>query len=186
MDTQELLREAQLLFVDGKDKESLEAFTKALEAGADPYIVHLSRGVVYVKMREADTALENFNKAISANNKSARAYFYRGIACMMKEEFEDAVADFTRALELKAGYAMAKFSRAVAYARLGKFDESSKDMLVIIPQMEQSVQSFTDSYGIIRTQMWKAMAQMKGESGRSAFSLSEKEMETLEKWLKAE
>lgn len=186
MDTQELLREAQLLFVDGKDKESLEAFTKALEAGADPYIVHLSRGVVYVKMREADTALENFNKAISANNKSSRAYFYRGITCMMKEEFEDAVADFTRALELKTGYAMAKFSRAVAYARLGKFDESSKDMLVIIPQMEQSVQSFADSYGIIRTQMWKALAQMNGESGRSAFSLSEKEMETLEKWLKAE
>ena len=52
MDTQELLREAQLLFVDGKNKESLEAFTKALEAGADPYIVYLSRGVVYVKMKE--------------------------------------------------------------------------------------------------------------------------------------
>jgi hypothetical protein len=104
----------------------------------------------------------------------------------MKEKFEDAVSDFTRALELKTDYAMAKFCRAVSYARLGKFDESSKDMLVVIPQMEQSAQSFADSYGIIRTQMWKAMAQMDGESGRSALSLSEKEMETLEKWLKAE
>ena len=110
----------------------------------------------------------------------------RGIAYMMKEEFENAVSDFTKALELKADYAMAKFCRAVSYARLGKFDESSKDMLVVIPQMEQSFQSFADSYGIIRTQMWKALAQMDGESGRSALSLSEKEMETLEKWLKAE
>jgi len=186
MDAQELLREAQLLFVDGKDKESLEAFTKALETGADPYSVYLSSGVVYVKMKETDSALENFNKAISANNTSSRAYFYRGITCMMKEKFEDAVSDFTRALELKTDYAMAKFCRAVSYARLGKFDESSKDMLVVIPQMEQSAQSFADSYGIIRTQMWKAMAQMDGESGRSALSLSEKEMETLEKWLKAD
>jgi len=186
MDAQELLREAQLLFVDGKNKESLEAFTKALEAGADPYLVYLSCGVVYVKMKETGSAIENFNKAISANNKNARAYFYRGIAYLMKEEFENAVSDFTKALELKADYMMAKFCRAVSYARLGEFEESSKDMLVVIPQMEQSFQSFADSYGIIRTQMWKALAQMDGESGRSALSLSEKEMETLEKWLKAE
>ena len=183
MDMQELLREAQLLFANGKDKESLEAFTKALEAGADPYIIYLSRGVVYVRMQEADAALENFNKATDANSKSARVYFFRGIAYMMKEEFENAIADFTRALELKPDYAMAIFSRAVSYARLGKFEESSKDMLVVMPQMEQSVQSFADSYGIVRTHMWKAMEQMDGEA---TLSLNEKDMETLKKWLKAE
>jgi hypothetical protein len=43
MDPQELMREAQLLFVDGKVKESIKAFTKAIEAGANPYIAHLSR-----------------------------------------------------------------------------------------------------------------------------------------------
>jgi tetratricopeptide (TPR) repeat protein len=187
MDMQELLRDAQLLFANGKDKESLEAFTKALEAGADPYLVYLSRGVVYVRTREADSALENFSKAIEANSKSARAHFYRGIAFMMKEEFENAIADFTKALELKTDYAMALFARAVSYARLGKFDESSKDMLVVVPQMEQSVQSFADSYGIVRTQMWKAMAQMGGgEAGTPTLSLKEKDMETLKKWLKAE
>jgi tetratricopeptide (TPR) repeat protein len=186
MDKQELLREAQLLFTNGKDKESLDAFAKALEAGADPYIVYLSRGVLYVRMREADAALEDFNKAIGANSKSARVYFFRGIAHMMKEEFENAVADFTKALELKSDYAMAIFSRAVSYARLGKFDESSKDMLVVMPQMEQSLQSFADSYGIVRTQMWKAMAQMSGEARMPTLSLNEKDMETLKKWLKAE
>jgi tetratricopeptide (TPR) repeat protein len=187
MDMQELLGDAQLLFAKGKDKESLEAFTKALDAGADPYIVHLSRGVVYVRTKEADSALENFSKAIEANSKSARAHFYRGIAYMMKEAFENAVADFTKALELKTDYAMALFSRAVSYARLGKFDESSKDMLVVVPQMEQSVQSFADSYGIVRTQMWKAMARMGGgEAGTPTLSLKEKDMETLKKWLKAE
>ena len=121
MDTKELLRTAQLLFVDGKDKESIEAFAKALEAGADPFIAHLSRGVAYVKVEDVDHALSDFSKAISLNNQSARAYFFRGLTYMMKNEFESAVSDFTKALEYKQGYGMAKFSRAVSNARLGKF-----------------------------------------------------------------
>lgn len=38
MDTSGLLKEAQLLFIEGKDEESIEAFTNAIIAGADPYI----------------------------------------------------------------------------------------------------------------------------------------------------
>jgi len=183
MDTQELMREAQLLFVEGKEKESIKAFTKAIEAGADPYIAHLSRGVAHVKIKEVDMALEDFNKAISANNKSARAYFFHGMAYMMKEEFENAVLDFTRALELKTDYAMAKFARAVSYARMDKFDESSQDMMVVMPQMEENFQSFADTYGIIRTEMWKVMEQISGEEKMPTLGLSEKDISTLKKWL---
>lgn len=186
MDTQELMREAQLLFVEGKEKESIKAFTKAIEAGADPYIAHLSRGVAHVKIKEVDMALGDFNKAISANNKSARAYFFRGMAYMMKEEFENAVLDFTRALELKTDYAMAKFARAVSYARMDKFDESSQDMMVVMPQMEENFQSFADTYGIIRTEMWKVMSQISGEEKMPTLGLSEKEITTLKKWLEQE
>jgi Tfp pilus assembly protein PilF len=75
MDTQELLRQAQLLFAEGKDTESIEAFTKALEAGADPYIAHLSRGVGYVKIQDIDNALADFGKAINLKKQSARAHF---------------------------------------------------------------------------------------------------------------
>ncbi len=185
MDPQELLKQAQLLFVDGKDKESIEAFTKAIEAGADPYIAHLSRGVAHVKIKEIDMAINDFSKAISINNKSARAYFFHGIANMMKNEFENAVSDFTKALELKTDYGMAKFSRAVSYARLGKFDESSKDMTAIMPQMERNLQSFADSYGIVRTEMSRVMAQISGET-TPTLELNEKDMSTLKKWLEQE
>jgi len=186
MDTKELLRTAQLLFVDGKDKESIEAFAKALEAGADPFIAHLSRGVAYVKVEDVDHALSDFSKAISLNNQSARAYFFRGLTYMMKNEFESAVSDFTKALEYKQGYGMAKFSRAVSNARLGKFEESSKDMNAVLPQMEENLQSFADTYGIVRTQMWKVMAQVSGDSGTPTMELNEKDMHTLKKWLEQE
>ncbi len=186
MEPQEMLRAAQLLFVEEKDKESIEAYTKAIEAGADPYVSHLSRGVVYVKTREVDKALEDFNNAINANKRSFRAYFYRGMAYMMRGEFEKAIEDFTGALNLKTDYAMAKFSRAVSFARLGRYDEASKDMLVVIPQMEEGLQSFSDSYGIVRTEMWKVMAQISGESKTPTMELGEKEMDALKKWLRQE
>jgi len=186
MEPQELFKEAQLLFLDGKDRESIEAYTKAIEAGADPYIAHLSRGVAYVKMKEVDNAIDDFNSALKANSQSFRAYFYRGMAHMMKEEFEKAVDDFTSALKLKTDYAMAMFSRAVSFARLGRYDEASKDMMVVMPVMEQGLQSFTDSYGIVRTEMWKVMAQMSGEARTPTLELGEKEMDTLKKWLHQE
>lgn len=187
MDTQELLREAQLLFAEGKDKESIEAFTKALEAGVDPYIAHLSRGVGYVKVQDIDNALSDFSKAISLNKQSARAYFFRGMAYMMKNEFENAVSDFTNALEYKKDYGMAKFCRAVSNGRLGKFEESSQDMLAVLPQMEENLQSFADTYGIVRTQMWKVMAQMSGDDAQTpTLALNEKDTNTLKKWLEQE
>lgn len=184
MDPNDLLKEAQLLLVDGKDRESIEAFTKAIETGADPYICFLSRGVVHLKLKEVDEAITDFGKAIEANNKSARSYFYRGLAYMDKSEYEKAADDFSHALERKTDYGMAKFSRAVAYARMNKIEEASQDMMAVIPEMEKGLQSFSDSYGIVRTEMWKVFAQLSGERPWPTVELGEKEMETLKKWLK--
>jgi tetratricopeptide (TPR) repeat protein len=183
VDAQELLRQAQLLFAEGKEKESIEAFTKALDVGADPYIVHLSRGVAHLKLNELEKSLDDFKKAIEANSQSARAYYFRGTAHMMKEEYESAVSDFTSALKLKTDHGMAKFSRAIAYARLNKSEEASRDMMSVLPEMEKNLQGFADSYGILRTEMWKVMAQMSGERATPTLELNEKEMDTLKKWL---
>jgi len=183
MEPQELLRQGQLLFVEGKDKESIEAYTQAIEAGADPYIAHLSRGVAYVKIKEADKAIDDFTKALDANSGSARAYFYRGLVRMMKEEFNNAAGDFTKALEFKTNYAMAKFARAVSYARLGKWDEASNDMMAVIPEMEANLQSFADTHGIVRTQMWKVMAELSGGREIPTLNLNEEAMKILKEWL---
>jgi tetratricopeptide (TPR) repeat protein len=184
MNPDDLLKEAQLLFVDGKDRESIEGFSKAIEAGADQYICYLSRGAAHLKLKEVDDAINDFSKAIDANNKSARAYFYRGLSYMDKNEYEKAAEDFSHALERKTDYAMAKFSRAVAYARMNKTEEASQEMLAIIPQMEENIQAFADSYGIVRTEMWKVLAQLSGERPYPTVELGEKEMETIKKWLK--
>ena len=184
MNPDDLLKEAQLLLVDGKDRESIEVFSKAIEAGADPYICHLSLGVVHLKLKETDKAINDFSKAIDANNKSARAYFYRGLSYMDKNEYEKAAEDFSHALERKTDYAMAKFSRAIAYARMNKAEEASQEMMAILPLMEENIQAFADTYGIVRTEMWKVLAQLSGERPWPTVELGEKEIETIKKWLK--
>jgi tetratricopeptide (TPR) repeat protein len=186
MDPSGLLKEAQLLFIDGKDKESIEAFTKAINAGADPYIAFLSRGAANLKLKQGDDAIEDFGMAIKANSKSARAYFFRGLAHMLKNAFEESVEDFTKALELKTDYGMAKFARSTAYARLDKSDEAAKDLMEVLPQMETNLQSFADTYGIIRTEMGKVFAQISGDRPWPTLTLDEKEMDTLKKWLSEE
>ncbi|MGB9716406.1 MAG: tetratricopeptide repeat protein [Thermodesulfovibrionales bacterium] len=186
MDASSLLKEAQILFIEGKDRESIEAFTKAINAGADPYIAFLGRGAAHLKLKEGENAIRDFSEAIKSNLKSARAYFFRGMAYLLGNEHEKAVEDFTRALELKSDYSMAKFSRSAAYAQLGKFEEASKDLTEVLPQMEVNLQSFADTYGIVRTQMWRVLAQLSGETPLSALKLNEKDIDTLKKWLSEE
>jgi len=183
MDPMELMKEAQLLFVNGNHKDSIAMFTKAIEAGADLYIAYLSRGAANLKLEETDNAIHDFTLAIDANSQSARPYYFRGIVHMMREEFEKAVSDLTKALELKRDYAIAQFSRSVAYARIGMKEEASKDMLAVMPFMEQNLKNFADSYGIIRTQLTKVMAQIEGDRTSQNLNLSEKDMGMLKKWL---
>jgi tetratricopeptide (TPR) repeat protein len=186
MDPKELIGQAQLLFAEGKGKESIEAFTKAIEAGAEPFMAYLSIGVIYMKLKEIDKAIDNFTKAIEVNSSNPRTFYYRGMAFMDRSEFEKAVSDFSKALERKPDLHPSKFARAAAYARLEKFDESTNDLKDVLPQMEASAQSFADSYGILRTQMFKVMAQISGERAAPNIKLNEKEIDTLKKWLEEE
>lgn len=183
MDAKEIILEAQRLFVEDKLADAAEGFTKAMQAGADPYMCHLSRGAAYLKLKDNEKAMADFDAAIALNEKSERAYYYRGTLKMLKDDHEGAVADFTKALEIKPALATARFARATSLARLERFDEATKDMRMVIPEMEANVQGFVDTHGIVRTEMWKVMAQLSGERGIPAMELTEKEIETLEKWV---
>lgn len=183
MDAKQMVHEAQMLFVEEKFAEAADRFGEAMEAGADAFMCQLSRGVAYLKLKDTDRSIEAFDAALTLNDKSDRAYYYRGTLKMLKDDHEGAVADFTKALEIKPALATARFARATSLARLERFDEATKDMRMVIPEMEANVQGFVDTHGIVRTEMWKVMAQLSGERGIPAMELTEKEMETLEKWV---
>ncbi|MDA8170155.1 MAG: tetratricopeptide repeat protein [Nitrospiraceae bacterium] len=183
VDFKSIFEEAQLLFLEGKLKESVDAFSRALEAGADPFMAYLSRGAARLRLKETDAAIEDFSNAIEANKNNARPFYYRGMAYMVKNNYENAAKDFSRALELNPQLGAARFSRAIAYARSGKLDESSQDLRDVVPDMEAGLERFADNYGIIKTEMWKVMSEFTGEGATPGLELSEDEINTLKKWL---
>ena len=183
MDPKKLLGEAQLLFVEGKEQESIEKFNKALEAGADPFMVFLSVGAAHMKLKDTDKAIESFNRAIDINPENPRTYYYRGLAFLGIDKYEKSASDLSKALELKPILFPAIFARATAYAHMQKYEEAAKDLKAVLPHMEANLQEFTDSYGIIRTQLWRIMAQASGEGGKPGLALTEDEIEILKNWL---
>lgn len=183
MDTKELFQKAQRLFIEGKHKESIEAFTKAIESGEKSEIAYLSRGVAYFNLKEHDKALADFSKAIEANEKNVRAYYYRGIAYNAKSEYNRAIEDLNKAIELKPDYGAAVFARGTAYAQIGNDDEAARNIKTALIYGETAAQGFADTFGMFRTQFNKALALITGERKPPTMVLTEEETEKLKKWL---
>jgi tetratricopeptide (TPR) repeat protein len=183
MKAAELFQEGQMLLVEGKWKESVEAFTKAIDAGADPYMAHLSRGVARMNLKETALAIDDFTRAITLNASSYRPFYYRGMADLIKGNYSRAIEDFTRVLELKKDHFQARLARSICYSNTGRSDEAANDIRPLIPVMEENVQQFVDEYGIVRTEMWKVMAQLSGERRTPELHLTDKEIETVKEWL---
>ncbi len=186
MNAKELFRDAQRFFVEGRHKESIEAFGKSIEAGERTEIAFLSRGVAYLKTEDTDRAIEDFSTVIGMNDRNFRAYFYRGTAYMRKEDFRSAIADFDRTIELKPDHGAAFFARGTAYAQTGNEYEASRNLKTAMTFSEAMIQSFADHYGMFRTQFDKALAFMTGGDIPPSMSLTREEIKTLKKWLDEE
>ncbi len=186
MDSRKLFRNAQKIFVNGEINESIDAFTKSIEAGQKTEIAFLSRGVAYLKTDLVESALEDFSIVIDMNSQNYRAYFYRGTAFMRIEDFHSALSDYDKTIELKPDYGTAFFARGTAYAQIGNEFEASRNIKTAISFSESSIQEFSDHYGMFRTQFDKAIAIMAGEGVMPTMLLSDNEMNTVRKWLKEE
>lgn len=186
MKVKDLYKEGQRLLVEGKLEESIDAFMKALDEGEEPYMIYLSRGVAYMNLGKTESAIEDFTKALFIDDTRDRPFYYRGIANMIMEEYGRAIDDFTRAIKIKSHHPQARLARGVSYARLGLLDEASADISAVIPEMEANVQKFVDEYGIVRTELWKVMAQLSGERETPVVELTDEEIDTLKKWVEQE
>jgi tetratricopeptide (TPR) repeat protein len=186
MTVKDLYKEGQKFLVEGKEEESIDSFTKALESGAEPYMTYLSRGVAYMNLGKAEAALEDFTRAIDIKTTNDRPYYYRGVTYMVREDYRYAIDDFTRALEFKIDHFQARLARGICFARLGKFEEASADIRAVIPEMEANVQKFVDEHGIVRTEMWKVMNQLTGERKTPEVDLTDGEIQILREWASRE
>ena len=62
-------------------------------------------------------------------------------------------------------------------------EEAAADVMKLVPQLDQNLQSFVDTYGLVRTEMWKVMAEVSGERPRQAVEMSPEDILKLKKFL---
>lgn len=174
--------EGKRLFVEGKFEESLGAFTMALDADPDQTILYLSRGAVFLRLKEPDKALEDFSRVIERDRTNARAYYYRGMAFSQKKNFEKAVADFSRAIELKPDDGASIFARGASYIELGRLEEAGQDIKNASNYLAAVVQGYASTIGD-RTHLDKVLAVLEGERRAETLEINDDELKTIKKWL---
>jgi Flp pilus assembly protein TadD len=182
MKTNDIFEDAKRLFVEGRFRESIAAFTEAAAAGYDPRITYLSRGAAYLKLREADNAIDDFSTALTLNDRNPRSFYYRGMAYAQKKDYGKAVEDFSKALELKPDDGASMFARGASYLKMGKIDEAGEDIRNATNYLVAHVQGYADLIGD-RTHLDKVLAILEGERRQENFELNDSEFETIKSML---
>lgn len=183
MDADELFREGQFHLMRGELEESVEAFTKAIEAGAGGAMVYLSRGATYMKLNKPAEAIADFGAAIQKDDRNSRAFYFRGAAYMLVDELEKAVEDLSKAIALNPENGAAFFARGTCHAQLGNDEQATRDMKTALAYAETAAQGMAESIGLIRTHFDMAMALLSGERKPSTIQLTEQEQAQIKRWL---
>ncbi len=183
MNKDDLFQNGQRLFMEGKHRDSIDYFTRSIDAGGNTDIAYLSRGVAFLKLQQTDDAINDFSRAMELNDNNFRAYFYRGMAHLAKESFGDAIKDFDITIKLQPENGTAYFARGTAYAQIGNMEEAERNIKTAVTYSESAMQGFADNHGMFRTQFERAMAFMTGERDAPHMYLNEKELGLIKKWL---
>jgi tetratricopeptide (TPR) repeat protein len=145
--------EGQILFRKGEHERSIKAFTHAMQAGWDPVVAHLSRGVANLLAEHPERAYDDFTEVVKKDGLHTRALFYRGSASMLLERYTRAGVDFTRVLEIDPDYGLALLNRGVCYAHVGRYEEAAADFKRAMMAAETDAQHFADHMGIWRNHL---------------------------------
>ena len=111
----------------GKLKESIHEFDKAIQLKPDFSEAYNNRGIVLERLGQLDGAVESYGKAIQLKPDHPDAYNNRGNALKDLGQTIDAMQDYNKAIQLKPDFAVAYNNRGTAFKVLGKLEEALKD-----------------------------------------------------------
>ena len=85
----------------GKLREALENFDKAIQLKPDFAEAHNNRGIVLEQLGQPDEALTSCNKAIQLEPDNAWAFYNRGIALRALGQLDEALDSYDKAIQLE-------------------------------------------------------------------------------------
>lgn len=92
--------EALALHQQGKVKEAIEIYKKAIQEDPNNPEVYINLGAAYQSLKNYDLAIQQYRKAISLDPNSSLAYFYLGTTLHAKNSINDAISNYKKALTI--------------------------------------------------------------------------------------
>ena len=145
---------AHVLFKDGKLKESILIFTKALVAAPNHLDILSDRGVAYLHLKEEQKCFDDLNLAIELQPEYGFRYACRAFAKRSFGDLEGAIVDYEKAVNLDPDDSIAhnnlgllleeKGYKTAAEQRFKRADQLSKQedqLLGVINQIDQKENS---------------------------------------------
>ena len=107
-------------FDEGDLKGAVAAYLQSIELQPDSAEVHLSLGLVYLKLEKNKDAAKAFKDSVRLQPDVAEAQYGLGLAYFRMARHKDAADAFKRATILRPDMAKAHYGLALAYQELGK------------------------------------------------------------------
>jgi len=112
----------------GRFKESISAFTRALELDPRFALAVNARGVARAAAGEQDAAQMDFSRAAELDPKLADAHANLGVLYLFQENGQGARSAFVKATDVDSSFALAYNGRACVAFADGEYDEALADL----------------------------------------------------------
>ena len=126
------LKGRELIKVGGKEKEAMDALTKAIEKFERHAQAYERRGYVNLKLKNYDDAIYDFSKSIDLNPKICQPHLGRAKVRMIQNDWKSAIADLEQSIKksipLMPIYWQSRRIKAECHINLKEFDESAKEL----------------------------------------------------------
>ncbi|MFZ3056775.1 MAG: tetratricopeptide repeat protein [Smithella sp.] len=116
-----------ILFGEGKTREAIDHYNKALSITPDYVPPYYNRGNAYAELGQYQLAFEDYNQAIRLQPDYAEAYYNRGAAYSKFGQHQLAIEDFNKAIALNPNYTKAHNNRGITYGKLGQYQRAIED-----------------------------------------------------------
>jgi len=110
-----------VLFGEGKIKEAIEHYNKAISLTPDYPLPYYNRGIAYAELGQLQLAINDFSNAIRLQPEYEEAYYNRGNIYAKFGQYQLAIEDFNKAIALNPNYTKAYNNRGITHGKLGQY-----------------------------------------------------------------
>ena len=144
------------LYQNGKFKDSIRAYSKAIKLSPEFTMAYYNRGNIYSKdLHKYQKAIIDYDKALTLNPEYVKAYNNRGLSYSKLSNYHLAVRDYSKAIKLKPDYTIAYLNRGASYSKLGDYEQAVIDYGKVIELKPRYPKIYE-----IRGNMYKKMGNM--------------------------